>query len=41
MYFDTEVNKILSKIQKSHIKTSKEPYCEADLSKNKKFMNCK
>ena len=40
MYFDSEVNKILSKIQRSQIDNKKEASCAVDLGKKKKLMNC-
>lgn len=41
MYFDSEVNKILSKIKNSKIMEDKLPPCEMDIGKKKKLMNCK
>lgn len=41
MYFDSEVNRILSKIKNSKITDKDIPTCEMDIGKNKKLMNCK
>lgn len=41
MYFDSEVNRLLSKIKHSKLNDTKEANCEIDLGKKKKLMNCK
>lgn len=40
MYFDSEVNRILSKIKNSKVLNKKIAPCEVDIGRKKKLMNC-
>lgn len=41
MYFDSEVNKLLSKIKNSKLGDNNQIPCEVDIGMKKKLMNCK
>lgn len=41
MYFDSEVNKILSRIKRSKLGENKTSECDVEIGKKKKLMNCK
>lgn len=41
MYFDSEVNKILSRIKRGKLGDQRRPPCEVEIGKKKRLMNCK